>query len=572
MAGFDAWNTAVVAYFTAGAAKGSPIFLSLDLEAIEDVAARFLDEGVDGDPLLDFSKAVRRRCVSSAADRVNLDALRNSDGNIPGGVAFLGLMVYAAYNMQEEEGVDEKNYFLRLREVLGLSQSHGRPEGMLPAGAEEPLWKGWNEHLTTAGFQPTAERGSGSQTYLRYVLSQSILREADEQFLRQRFHDARLPLQFDCDQLGFWLSRQSLMRRHLHEGLHHADPARVWEFYRSAHRVYETGDWIGGSGSHPSPDRRLSRTIECGVYRTVDLLGDAEYWLFPKEPGRTRSTQLEVTPARGGSAQPLRPIRPGFFVPPWQVAPFGEQAIEYDVAGDPVIHKMLFPKRDFWILVRDPENQQGVWATWKPYLELGEPLVVLCRSGAFDNEMARFKEAMLLNWTERTECDGVVEYQDCMVLSYDWGGFIPSPEGRALANALTPRSMAGISLSGGLRDPNQNAWMEGFPPALKVYGFDRQFEVTVTSARGYSRRSEIPRQQEVALDRDMEPDTYQIEVRWNGKRAAVRMFRIVPWSSIQELAEPEAIINRNPAATGGLALRGARIVRTDGSGEKQPHA
>jgi hypothetical protein len=35
MAGFDAWNTAVVAYFTAGAAKGSPIFLSLDLEAIE---------------------------------------------------------------------------------------------------------------------------------------------------------------------------------------------------------------------------------------------------------------------------------------------------------------------------------------------------------------------------------------------------------------------------------------------------------------------------------------------------------------------------------------------------------
>jgi hypothetical protein len=62
-------------FLTAGAAKGSPIFLSLDLEAIEDVAARFLDEGVDGDPLLDFSKAVRRRCVSSAADRVNLDAL-----------------------------------------------------------------------------------------------------------------------------------------------------------------------------------------------------------------------------------------------------------------------------------------------------------------------------------------------------------------------------------------------------------------------------------------------------------------------------------------------------------------
>ena len=62
MAGFEAWNKALATYFTAGAAKGSSIFLSLDLEAIEDVAARFLDESVDRDPLLDFSIAVRRRC------------------------------------------------------------------------------------------------------------------------------------------------------------------------------------------------------------------------------------------------------------------------------------------------------------------------------------------------------------------------------------------------------------------------------------------------------------------------------------------------------------------------------
>jgi hypothetical protein len=275
MAGFDAWNKAVAAYFTAGAAKGSPIFLSLDLEAIEDVAARFLDEGLDGDPLQDFSKAVRTRCVSSSGDHVNLDALGNGDGNIPGGVGFLGLMVFAAYNMQEEEGIDDSNYFLRLQEVLGLPQYQGRPDGM-PPGAEEPLWKAWNDHLTTSGFQPTAERGSGPQTYLRYVLSQAILRESDKQFLRQRFHDSHLPLQFDCDQLGFWLSRQALMRRHLQEGLHHTDPARVWEFYRSAHRVYETGDWVGSTGSRPASDRARSRSIECGIYRTVDLLGDGE--------------------------------------------------------------------------------------------------------------------------------------------------------------------------------------------------------------------------------------------------------------------------------------------------------
>jgi hypothetical protein len=62
------------------------------------------------------------------------------------------------------------------------------------------------------------------------------------------------------------------------------------------------------------------------------------------------------------------------------------------------------------------------------------------------------------------------------------------------------------------------------------------------------------------LDRDLDPDTYQVEVKWNGKRAAVRMFRIIPWSSIQENPGPEEITNSNPAATAGLTLRGARIL------------
>ena len=62
------------------------------------------------------------------------------------------------------------------------------------------------------------------------------------------------------------------------------------------------------------------------------------------------------------------------------------------------------------------------------------------------------------------------------------------------------------------------------------------------------------------MDPDLAPGTYQIEVRWNGKRTAVRMFRTISWSSIQENPEPEKITNSNPAATAGLALRGARIV------------
>ena len=69
-----------------------------------------------------------------------------------------------------------------------------------------------------------------------------------------------------------------------------------------------------------------------------------------------RSREITVTQGTGDGALPLRPIRPGFFAPLWQVAPFGDRPLEFDVVGDPAIRKMLFPKRDFWVLVRDPES------------------------------------------------------------------------------------------------------------------------------------------------------------------------------------------------------------------------
>lgn len=572
MAHYDAWNRAIAAYVTAGVAKGSPIFLSIDSEAIEEVADRFLGGAVIGDPLPDFVGAVRRRCVAPFRESVSIQGLRAKIGDVPGGVGFLGLLVFAAHNMQEEEGIDESNYFLRLREVLELPPHRGRPEDM-PAGAEEPLWKAWNRYLTDAGFQATAERGIGSQTYVRYVFSQAILRESDKQYLRQRFHDGHLPLQFDCDQLGFWLSRQPVNRRHLSEGLHHADPGRVWEFYRAAHRVYEVGDWIADPTARPRADRPWLRNIECGLYRTEDLLGEAQYWLFPKQPVRTQSSQLAVTRSHGASGLPLRPLRAGFFAPLWPQDPFADEAFECNVVGDPGFQKLLFPRRDFWILMRDPENPQGAWATWKPYLELGEQLLVLCREGPFDTEMARFKEEKLMDWTARVECEGWVEYHGCMVLSYDWGGFIATPECRALADALAPRATAGVSLMGGLRDPNQNAWLEGFPPTMKVYGFERQFDLIVTSTHGFELyQEETPRQHEVALPSNLDPDTYQIEVKFGGKRVAVRMLRVVPWDNIQEHPDPEEITNSSPASTAGLLLRGALILQNAGDSTGVAHA
>ena len=184
MASYENWSHAIAAYCTAGAPTGSAIFLSIDGDAIGEVAAGFMEESLSDSPERDFLSAVRRQVVEPYGDSVCVSGLRGSSDGVPSGVAFLALMVFAAYNMQEEEGIDEANYFLRLREALGMPTLQGRPVGMA-TGAEEPLWMAWNHYLAHAGFQATAERGSGPQTYLRYALSQAILREADRQYLRQ---------------------------------------------------------------------------------------------------------------------------------------------------------------------------------------------------------------------------------------------------------------------------------------------------------------------------------------------------------------------------------------------------
>ncbi len=557
MATYEAWNSAIASYFTAGIPRGGHVFLSLDDDAVEDIASRFIDEELDIEPIEDFITAIRKNCINPYREEIALQNIRDRIGVYPGGVAFLGIMVLAAHRMQEDEGIDESNYFLRLRETMRLSVRQGRPAGM-PPGSEEFLWIAWNKFLVKNGFQTTAEQGSGPQKYLRYVLSQAILRNADKQFLKQKYKAANLPLTFDCDQLGFWLTRQHITRKHLSEGIHHPDPARAWEFYRAAHREYEASDWVY-SDAQPSSLRLRLQNIECGIYRTESLLGDAQYLLFPKLPGRLRQGQLFILMPDSRQVE-LRPLRAGFFRPLWQQEPFVSEAIEYDISGDPHIKKLLFPKRDFWILTTDPENHQGALATWKPYLELGEKMSVLCRKGPFVAEMLRFRETKLIDWFNYVEHDGWAEFHGCMVLSYDWGSFITTPECRALTDALTPHAVASVALSGGLRDPNQNAWLEGFPPSLKVYGFDNSFEVALTASNGQRIfHEDVKRQQEIQLTDSLEPDSYQVEVKWNGKRVAVRIFRIISWDKIQEHPSPENLVNSNPASTGGLTLRGAII-------------
>jgi len=558
MASYGAWNKAIAAYFTAGLAKGSPIFLSLDDEALAEIATDFLDEQPAGEPTQDFIEAVSGYCLNPSRTTIDVSRISKPSAHVPWCVAFLGVLVLAAYKMREDESVNDSNYFQRLSQVMSLRGNPGRPEG-LPPGAEVQPWHYWNHYLTALGFQPTAEPGLGSQKYIHYALSQAILRDSDTDFLRQLYHQGSLPSRMSTDQLGYWLSRQPNLRAHLREGLNHASPARVWEFCRACHRVYEEGSWRPVSQAGVVQQAMRSRVIECGLYRTVDYLGQAKYWAFPKEPARRRVSNLEVKAGPDGTTVPLTLERPGFFSPAWETHPFVPEAQEFDILGDPMVHRMIFPMKDFWVLQQDPQDPGGAWATWRPFLELGDSLLVLTRPGLMDAEMQRFREAKLIDWAVRAQAGEWVEFHGCMVLSYEWGAFISTPQCKALADFLAPRSTAGISLAGGLRDKNQNAWLEGCPPCVKVYGFDRSFELRLSSSTKEYPPVELPAQQDHSLPKSLPAGTYHLAATCDGTILASRMFNIIPWDQIQAHPKPEDACNRSPHSTAGVPVRGAMV-------------
>src|SRR5260370_42344421 len=143
----------------------------------------------------DFKHAVQEKCI--VGTKVHIHRLYGyTDDDLPKGVAFLGIMVLAAYYMDKDEVVSSINYFSRLRELLHLENGEGRPDGM-EGGREEHLWSEWGRWLQQQGFLPTAQAGSRSNTYINYPISQSLQRRTNKEKLYKLFEQRNWPSHLD---------------------------------------------------------------------------------------------------------------------------------------------------------------------------------------------------------------------------------------------------------------------------------------------------------------------------------------------------------------------------------------
>jgi len=487
MATYEEWNKAIVEYVLQGQSRGSYIFLSIDDIALETIGLSF-EVSAPNSWAEDFIQAVKDHCIWD--EKLHIDHLKKIKNDSPQGVAFLALMVLATYRMgyaEEDAVVDPKAFFPHFNRLIGLNDD-GRP-----LKGEEDLWKQWASWLKKKGFLPTAQAGEGSQKYINYPISQSLLRQSDRNKLIRLFSGAGNNSKWkkDLDErllMAYLYRNKSLLTRHLQEILSPDKP--FWQRAQDAitqacFEVYE--DWREGTTHVTTSKTSLVRTtLDARIYREYDIYtGEPIYRLFAKQSSRLpeklfANSQVEFD----GQNFDLIPER-GWF------QAFGElkvshlnRALKLNVKNSPITTIHL-PNRKFWILTLDPElPESGIYANWSKGAELGTPFILLAHQD-MGQDIENLKDEGLLKWRDRVslnEDNQWYEYRDVQVLAEPrvWERLKQGATDDDLRLALRPTSTLGILFVDGIRAPEKEGWLIDYPPRIVINAFDDDIELEIT--------------------------------------------------------------------------------------------
>jgi hypothetical protein len=526
------WNQALLTYFTEGLPRGTAVFLSVDDDALRVAGKGILTVQLGTDATADFVDAVRRRVVRGGY-RIDVASLLcpGTEG-APEGLGFLCAMVLAAARMADHGEISQLNYFRRLRDVLGIP-GENRPAGM-EGGLEELVWQAWNRYLRGEGLQPTARRGDdGPHKFINYPISQALLRAADKDRLLRLFAEKGWRADWDAETLLARVRQEAArLTQHLRDDLLGGGD-RLLAVADAVHELH--GAWKESPDPEHLAEGTVGRnqTVIGGLLRLEDpIFGDVAYQVYARAPRRRGVDRIAVRD--GDQRRTLRLERPGWFTPlgPVPESSFDE-GLRYPIEEPAELSHLVLPKRDFWILVPDPQDpDNGVFASWgRP--ALGTPFVVLCRDHLVP-QLDHLRRERLIEYAGPPQpvmpSGSWFEVRHCMVVAQVWSGvFI---DNRELLDTLKPITSLTIGLAGGLRMPATTGWLEGHGPTVTVFGFETAVDVTV-SDEDEAPVYETSTHANVALDVPWDdPGVYRIEAR-SATTVIERAVRIWRWDDLR---------------------------------------
>ncbi|HEX2094452.1 MAG TPA: hypothetical protein VHG28_18755 [Longimicrobiaceae bacterium] len=554
MNGYQAWNLALRNYLTAGVARGRPVFLHVDASVLSEIARTLPEPLTPAEAEDAFCAAVRGFVTVRGVVDTELIRRIDVEHDVPLCLAFLAATVLAATRMREGEDVSESNYFVRLREVLGMPAGPGRPPGMEAGWAAElPLWRLWNRWLQKNGWLPTASAGEGPHTYIHFPISQALLRAADTDRLVRIFTLRQWRQDFDPATIVAALSQSAGgLSAHLRELLGRDDESRE-AVSEAVHELYESWRTSGAESMGSVGGLR----VRAGLIRSEDpWSGGVCYCFYPRAARQARGGGFVVDTPEG--PHPLREERPGWY------EPFGEVTSELlssgarlSIRGGSVEGELILPARRFWILVPDPEDpESGAYATWG-VPRVGDPFVLLLQEALLaDVEILR--EEGLFRYADgpRPRGDGWLELVRCEPLVEAWGEvFVGDTE---LKEALRPITPLGLRLSGGLRAPGGLGWLDEAGPAVEVSGFAGEVDLRVVAVGAEDEREILAEPLGTGARRLIPwpgPGDYRVEATVGAWRAR-RLVKIAAWEALTRCVPDEGVATELHAAR----VVGARVM------------
>lgn len=528
---YDEWNQKLLEYLTTGVPTGSPIYLTIDDEALQEI-------GASERAVTDFERAIKEHCLFKGRVRIpRPPILSQPRAEAPPYLAFLCAMALAAHRMGDD--AHPNDFFVHFNKILGLSDHQGRPPG-LEYGSEEDLWKDWEKWLLAQGYQPTAKR-SGNK-YIEYAISQALLRQIDRDNLWRYFNTPSRPL--SEDELIARLHREAdsdapTLTRHLKRLLKARDE-RYESVLDAIRELYEAWSLTEPSERQQMGARVARSTLSAGLYRREDFFtGEVTYLIFPYQPRHVRLANARVI--RHGE-QPLVEERSGYFEPLWD-APVTlaelDNGANYELRDGGNYRRLNLPKRPFWLLTQDDEGTY-IFATWRRRPELGVPLILLGRAD-LERDLKSFEHEDMLSYEKRTlpNLNGWYEYH--LTLTSDIAAWNKAKGDQALIQALRPRQNLSIALGGGLADPRGGAWLAGTLPQVTVYALESEATLSVKQA-GSDRaihQLTLPTGEAHNLP-DLAVGNYELHVTCGGL-TKTRPLRVIDWGELTPAELPPHI-------------------------------
>ncbi len=538
MANYHDWNQVIYQYLTAGLPSGARVFLSIDDDALMS-AGRLLDPVLPrSERVNDFLEAVRAHYIFGKRVR-NITPVEDEADKVPNYLSFLAATVLAAYRMAEDEDVSPTNYFIRFKEVLGISSNDRRPSGF-EAGMEDQIWQHWASWLIKKGYLHSAELGEGSWKYIQYPISQTLLRQADRETLWRYFTNRRWSRNLDEDVVVARVMREKQnLSSHLVGLLSDQSmrPARKQGLFQEIYDVYDlwTNSGAGGKDDYRKVvNAGQPRNLVSGLYRTNNRFrGEPEYGLFPRQPRGLQVEHAWVT--HDGQPYYLRSIRSSWYQPFGNISVTDlDNGLKIAIDGTDELDQLVLPRRNFWILTPDPDDlYSDIYASWgKP--AIGRPFIILCKP-ELQTQLEQLKNQGLIQWRGDPlpiwGNESWVEFEDVMVISDGWGAVIF--ENNDLLESLQPGSSVGLSLSNGLRT-DQGGWLVGFGPEITIYAFNNLADLAIVdplTEKELRRYQDVKTNEPFHLDWPSTVGSYLLRVV-SGKLETERFVTLYDWESL----------------------------------------